>query len=126
MAGPDVFAHDSERQFAELLDFYGVEWRYEPQTFVLARNESGEVTEAFTPDFYLPQFNRFVEITTARQKLITRKNGKIRRLRQRHPEIDIVLLGQRAYHRLLSKYGFDDATGQHGDLTRTGAGAAPG
>lgn len=118
-----MFAHDSERQFAELLDFYGVEWRYEPRTFVLSRNEFGEVTEAFTPDFYLPQFDRYVEITTARQKYITRKNGKVRRLRERYPGIDVVVLCQRDYHSLLSKYGFDDVTGEGGDLTHTGAGA---
>ena len=118
-----MFAHDSERQFAELLDFYGVEWRYEPQTFVLSRNELGEVTEAFTPDFFLPQFDRYVEITTARQKYINRKNGKVRRLRERYPGIDVVVLCQRDYHSLLSKYGFDDVTGEDGDLTHTGAGA---
>lgn len=121
-----MFAHDSERQFAELLDFYGVEWRYEPETFVLSRNDSGEVAEAFTPDFYLPQFDRYVEITTARQKYITRKNGKVRRLRERYPDIDVVVLCQRDYHSLLSKYGFEDVTGLDGDLTRTGAGAGTG
>jgi len=121
-----VFAHDSERQFAELLDFYGVEWCYEPDTFVLSRNGSGEVTEAFTPDFYLPQFDRYVEITTARQKYITRKNGKVRRLRECCPDIDIVVLCQRDYRSLLSKYGFDDASGTDGDLTRVGARAGTG
>ena len=118
-----MFAHDSERQFAELLDFYGIEWRYEPDTFVLSRNEIGEVTEAFSPDFYLPQFDRYVEITTARQKYITRKNGKVRRLRECFPDIDIVVLCQRDYRNLLSKYGLDDASGLDGDLTHTGAGA---
>lgn len=118
-----MFAHDSERQFAELLDFYGIEWRYEPDTFVLSRNDCGEVTEAFTPDFYLPQFGRYVEITTARQKYITRKNGKVRRLRECFPDIDIMVLSQRDYFNLLSKYGFDDASGLDGDLTHTGAGA---
>ncbi len=121
-----MFAHDSERQFAELLDFYGVEWRYEPRMFVLARNEIGEVTEAFTPDFYLPRFDRYVEITTARQRHMTRKNGKVRRLRERYPGIDVVVLCQRDYRRLLGKYGFDDVAGQDGNLARTGAGAGAG
>ena len=121
-----MFAHDSERQFAELLDFYGIEWRYEPDTFVLSRNETGEVTEAFTPDFHLPQFDRYVEITTARQKYITRKNGKVRRLQECFPGIDIVVLCQRDYRNLLNKYGFDDASGLDGDLTHAGAGAGAG
>ena len=116
-----MFAHDSERQFAELLDFYGIEWHYEPDTFVLSHNDCGEVTEAFTPDFYLPQFDRYVEVTTARQKYISRKNGKVRRLRELYPEIDVVVLCQRDYRNLLSKYGFDDASGIDGDLTHAGA-----
>ena len=118
-----MFAHRSERQFAELLDFYGVEWRYEPRTFVLARNASGEVTEAFTPDFYLPHFDRYVEITTVHQKHITGKNAKVRRLRECYPDVDVVVLSRRDYRRLLGKYGFEDASGGQGDLTRTGAGA---
>ncbi len=116
-----MFAHDSERQFAALLDFYGIDWRYEPDTFVLSRNESGEVTEAFTPDFYLPQFDRYVEITTARQRYISRKNSKVRRARERYPHIDVMVLCQRDYRRLLSKYGFDDISGPQGDRTRAGA-----
>ncbi len=116
-----MFAHDSERQFAELLDFYGVEWRYEPDTFVISRSDSGEVTEAFTPDFYLPRFDRYVEITTTRQKYISRKNSKVRRLRECHPEIDVVVLCRRDYRNLLEKYGFDDASGMGGDRTHAGA-----
>ncbi len=121
-----MFAHDSERQFADLLDFYGVEWIYEPETFVLSHNQDGEVTEAFTPDFYLPGFDRYVEITTARQKYVSRKNGKARRLRERYPGIDVVVLGERDYRNLLDKYGFDDVSGVGGDLTHTGAGVTTG
>ncbi|WP_419919589.1 hypothetical protein [Candidatus Poriferisocius sp.] len=117
-----MFAHDSERQFADLLDFYGVEWLYEPETFVLSRNHNGEVTEAFTPDFYLPKFDRYVEITTTHQKYISRKNGKARRLRELYPGIDVVVLCRRDYRNLLNKYGFDDASGVGGDLTRAGVG----
>ncbi|MXW42309.1 MAG: hypothetical protein F4138_04750 [Acidimicrobiia bacterium] len=115
-----MFAHNSERQFAELLDFYGIEWSYEPTTFVLARNELGEVTEAFTPDFYLPRFDRYVEITTTRQKYITRKNAKVRRLREAYPEVDLMVLCQRDYQNLLTKYGFEDTSGTQGNLTCAG------
>jgi len=115
-----VFAHHSERQFADLLDFYGIEWSYEPTTFVLSRNEAGDITEAFTPDFYLPAFNRYVEITTVRQKYITRKNAKVRQLRDVYPDVDLVVLCQRDYNSLLTKYGFEDTSGIQGDLTRVG------
>jgi bifunctional protein TilS/HprT len=99
-----AFAHHSERQFARLLDFYGVEWRYEPDTFVLARDSQGRPTEAFSPDFYLPDYDTFIEITTQRQKLVTKKNRKVRRLAEAHPEVKVKLLYQRDYLSLLAKY----------------------
>jgi hypoxanthine phosphoribosyltransferase len=100
-----AFAHESERHLAELLDFYGIEWRYEPATFVLARDEQGRPTEAFCPDFYLPAYDRFIELTTLRQKLVTRKNRKVRRLAEAHPEVEVKLLYRRDYHHLAAKYG---------------------
>ena len=77
-----AFAHPSERDFARVLDFYGVEWRYEPRTFVLSENADGHPTEAFSPDFYLPDLDLYIELTTLKQRLVTKKNRKIRELRQ--------------------------------------------
>ena len=101
------FAHNSERQFAKLLDFYGIEWQYEPTTFVLARNGAGRPVEAFSPDFYLPAYDLFIEITTQRQKLVTKKNRKVRRLQKLHPELQVKILYQRDYLNLLVKYGLE-------------------
>lgn len=101
-----VFAHESERHFAELLDFYGVRWEYEPVEFVLEWGPDGRPRGAFRPDFYLPDHRCFVELTTLNQKLVTKKNAKVRRLRQLHPEIEVKLLYQRDYEALLAKYGF--------------------
>ena len=100
-----VFAHNSERQLAKLLDFYGVEWQYEPRTFVLEEDDEGNPKLAFTPDFYLPAYDLFYEITTLNQKLVTKKNGKIRRLKELHPDVRVKILYQRDYAALLSKYG---------------------
>jgi hypoxanthine phosphoribosyltransferase len=99
------FAHPSEREFARILDFYGVAWQYEPRSFVLSE-EDGRVTEMFTPDFYLPDLDQYVELTTLRQRLVTRKNRKLRRLQERYPEINVRLLYKRDYYELLAKYGF--------------------
>src|SRR5262249_29537513 len=74
------FAHNSERQFAKLLDFYAIEWDYEPRTFVLERDRDGNPAQAFTPDFFLPAYDLYIEITTLNQKLVTKKNRKARRL----------------------------------------------
>lgn len=101
------FAHNSERQFATLLDFYGIEWRYEPRTFVLEQGSAGQPLEAFSPDFYLPAYDLYIEITTMRQKLVTKKNRKIRKLRERHPEVQVKILYQRDYLNLLVKYGLE-------------------
>ncbi len=101
------FAHNSERQFAKLLDFYGIVWEYEPTTFTLERDRDGRPVQAFTPDFYLPAYDLYIEITTLNQKLVTKKNRKARRLVEQHPEISIRVLYQRDYLHLLVKYGLE-------------------
>ena len=101
------FAHNSERQFAKLLDFYAIVWDYEPRTFTLETDRAGLPVHAFTPDFYLPAYDLYIEITTLNQKLVTKKNRKARRLRELHPEVQIKVLYQRDYLHLLVKYGLE-------------------
>jgi hypothetical protein len=101
------FAHNSERQFAKLLDFYNIAWEYEPRTFTLERNRDGKPAQAFTPDFYLPAYDLYIEITTLNQKLVTKKNKKARRLREQYPDVEIRVLYQRDYLHLLVKYGLE-------------------
>jgi hypothetical protein len=101
------FAHNSERQFAKLLDFYGIAWEYEPRTFVLQWDTDGNPEQAFSPDFYLPAYDLFIEITTMNQKLVTKKNGKVRRLRELYPEVRVKIFYQRDYLNLLVKYGLE-------------------
>src|SRR5262249_25225946 len=102
------FAHNSERQFAKLLDFYSIGWEYEPRTFTLERDRDGRPAQAFTPDFYLPAYDLYIEITTLNQKLVTKKNNrKGRRLRELHPDVRIKVLYQRDYLHLLVKYGLE-------------------
>jgi hypothetical protein len=105
------FAHASERQFAQLLDFYGIRWTYEPTSFDIEWDQEGVVTRRFTPDFYLPDFDLFIEITTLNQKLVTKKNRKVRLLRERYPEVRCKVFYQRDYLSLVTKYGLEDASG---------------
>jgi cytidylate kinase len=98
------FAHPSELVFARLLDFYGIRWQYEPRTFPLRYDETGTIVEAFSPDFYLPDSDLFVELTTMKQSLVTKKNRKVRRLRELYPEIKIRLLYQKDFEDLIFKY----------------------
>ncbi len=101
------FQHNSERQFAKLLDFYGIEWAYEPRTFVIERDRAGLPVQAFAPDFYLPFYDLYVEVTTLNQRLVTRKNRKARRVRELYPGTRIKILYQRDYLHLLVKYGLE-------------------
>jgi len=102
---PTEFAHPSEEEFAKLLDFYCIEWLYEPRSFPL-RWKGGEIAEMFTPDFYLPELNLYVELTTLKQNLITEKNRKLRQLKELYPEVNIKLLTKNDFFKLLAKYGY--------------------
>lgn len=99
-----TFAHPSEEEFTRILDFYNIGWVYEPRSFPL-KWEGDRVTEMFTPDFYLPSLDLYVELTTLKQSLVTEKNHKLRRLRELYPEIKITLLYKKDFDRLLAKYG---------------------
>ena len=105
------FAHASERQFARLLDFYQIEWQYEPRSFDLERDGEGRIVARFTPDFYLPAYDLYIEITTLSQKLVTKKNRKVRRLRELYPDVQCKVFYQRDYLSLVRKYGLEDLAG---------------
>jgi bifunctional protein TilS/HprT len=102
---PTSFSHPSEEEFARLLDFYQVEWLYEPRSFPLS-SQNNKITEMFTPDFYLPEINLYVELTTSKQSLITIKNHKVRLLKELYPDINIKLLNKADYLKLFAKFGF--------------------
>ncbi len=103
-----LFAHPSEEEFARMLDFYRIEWLYEPKTFPLEWDSEGNITEAFSPDFYLPEQDIYVELTTQKQKLVWKKNKKIRRLKELYPQEKIKIIYGRDYRGLLDKYGLDE------------------
>ncbi len=106
-AAPSPFAHSSEEDFARVLDFYRIKWLYEPRTFPLQWDSEGNVTEAFSPDFYLPEQDLYVELTTQRQKLVWKKNKKVRRLKELYPDVNIKVIYERDYRGLLQKYGIE-------------------
>jgi hypoxanthine phosphoribosyltransferase len=101
---PPRFANRSELECAKILDYYGVRWDYEPQSFVLERDESGRVISAFTPDFYLPEQDLFIEVTVMKQSLVTRKHRKIRELRRLYPHVRVKLFYRRDIERLAQRY----------------------
>jgi hypothetical protein len=82
MDSEPAFAHPVERELARLFDQHGIAWEYEPETFVLQRDADGNVREAFTPDFFLPDLGIYVECTVMRQCHTSRKRQKARRVRE--------------------------------------------
>lgn len=102
-----VFSHPSEEEFAHILDFFGIEWRYEPVTFPLHWDEQGNILEAFSPDFYLVQQDLYVELTTLRQKLMRFKHRKIRRMKELYPEVYIKLWNRKDFERFLERFGLE-------------------
>ncbi len=107
-ASSPVFMHASEKEFAKMLDFYRIKWEYEPKTFPLEWDSEGNVIEAFTPDFYLPEQNTYIELTTQRQKLVWKKNKKARRLKELYPNINIKIMYNKDYQSLLNKFGLEN------------------
>ena len=99
------FAHGSEAEMARILDFYAVRWEYEPRTFPILWNLEGDVVESFSPDFYLPDVDLYLEMTTLKQRLVRKKNRKLRRLRELYPDIRIKLFYARDFRAMMLKYG---------------------
>jgi hypoxanthine phosphoribosyltransferase len=107
---PPRFANQAELECARILDYYGVPWQYEPRSFVLERDAEGNVSEAFRPDFYLPEQDLYLEITVMKQSLVTRKNRKLRKLRELYPDVRVKLFYRRDVQRLAERYRLDLAS----------------
>lgn len=105
---------------ARILDFYDVRWEYEPTTFPILWNLDGEVLESFAPDFYLPELESFLEMTTLKQHLVRKKNRKLRRLRELYPDVRIKLFYARDFRAMMLKYGrfglFESLSGTTGQV----------
>jgi len=107
---PPRFVNQAEFECARILDYHGIPWQYEPTSFVLERDSEGRVSEAFTPDFYLPEQDLFLEITVMKQSLVTRKNRKLRKLRELYPEVRVKLFYKRDVQRLAERFQLDLAS----------------
>jgi len=105
---PKPFVHPAEEMFARILDYYGIRWIYEPRTFDLEFDSDGRVILAFTPDFYLPDQDLYIELTTLRPHLSTKKNKKMRLMAELYPGINIKLMKRREMRDMMVKYGLYD------------------
>lgn len=106
------FSHPTEEAFARILDFYGISWVYEPRTFPLEWDKAGNVIEAFAPDFFLPDQDLYVELTTLRPKLSGYKNRRLRRMKELYPDINVKLFKRKDLRNLMIKFGLDQEAGR--------------
>ena len=104
--------HPSEQEFARFLDYYRIRWVYEPTSFPIGWDD-GRVSEMFTPDFYLPEYEMYVELTTMKQSLVTPKNRKVRLVRELYPEVNVRLLYAKDYQQLVVQAGYGVLDVQH-------------
>ena len=102
-----VWSHPSEKEFAHVLDYFGIEWRYEPTTFPLRWDKEGNLLEGFCPDFYLVEQELYVELTTLRPRLMRDKHRKVRRLRELYPEVNVRLWDRQDFVRFLEHFGLE-------------------
>jgi hypothetical protein len=101
---PPHFATDTERDAAAILEYYRIPWEYEPRTFILEQDDDGNILEAFSPDFYLPDLDLYLEVTQMKQSLVTTKNRKVRKLREKYPEVRVKLLYKNDFVQLAKKF----------------------
>lgn len=109
------FVHDSEKDFAEILNMYNIKWEYEPSEFPLEWDAEGNVSMGFRPDFYLPEFDTYIELTTMKQKYVTEKNKKVKMLQKLYPNININIVYKKDYHKLLNRFGINEIKQNEGD-----------
>jgi len=102
---PHSFKHPSEEEFSKILDMYNIRWEYEPRTFPIEWDAEGNIKKAFSPDFYLPDFDTYIEITTMEQKYVTEKNKKVRLLKELYPGTNINIVFKNDFYTLLKRFG---------------------
>lgn len=98
-----MFAHESEEMFADVLDELNLEWEYEPTVFIIKEN-NGNVKKAFKPDFYIPELDLYVEISTCTNR--RRKRRKVEQAQEKHPEANIILLLSEQLKEIFTEYSY--------------------
>ena len=99
-----VFKTESEKEFAKILDMYQIDWQYEPKTFPIEWDDEGNITSAFSPDFYLTNFDTYIELTTMEQKYVTEKNRKVKKLKKLYPGTNVRIVYKKDFHSLVERF----------------------
>lgn len=100
-----VFKNPSEEEFAQILNMHNIEWEYEPRTFPIKWDTEGNITLAFKPDFYLPRFDTYIELTTMDQKYVSDKKKKVQLLKKLYPGTNISIVFKNDFYSLVNRFG---------------------
>ncbi|MFW6007335.1 MAG: cytidylate kinase family protein [Halanaerobiales bacterium] len=101
------FVHPSEKELADILNMHNIKWEYEPTEFPLEWDAEGNITMGFRPDFYLPEYDTFIELTTMKRKYVTEKNKKKRLLEKKYPEVNIKIVYKKDFKSLIERFGVE-------------------
>lgn len=101
------FAHPSEKEFAKILDMHNIKWEYEPTEFPLEWDAEGNISMGFRPDFYLTEYDTYIELTTMKRKYVTEKNKKVKLLKKTYPHINVKIVYKKDFHTLVEKFNFN-------------------
>lgn len=86
------FRSRMEANYARYLTFMGVKWEYEPKTFWFTGIKRGCMS--YTPDFYLPVEDRFLETKGWMDK---KSKTKMKRMKKYHPNVRVDIVDWKAF-----------------------------
>ncbi len=83
-----------EANYARLLNYQGIKWIHQPKTFQLK-------SQRYTPDFYLPKENKFIEIKNFLTDYSIRRDREFREL---YPDLKLEMILKDGYMNLQDKF----------------------
>jgi hypothetical protein len=90
-----MFVTPEEERFERMLRKHSIPWEYESHLITFALDPKIGVADAgFNPDFYLPEWDIYVELTGGGAASMRKKRSKIRRAVDLYPYLRIRLLDE--------------------------------
>lgn len=83
-----------EANIARLFNYSDIKWKHQPKIFDLK-------TQTYTPDFYLPEYDMYIEVKNFLWKYSEIRDRKFRKL---YPDINLILLLKKNYLELEKEY----------------------
>ena len=97
------FRSSWEANIARYYNYLGIEWQYEPKTFIFKNITRGSVS--YTPDFYLPKEDKWVEV---KGWMDGKSKTKLKRFKQQFPEEykKLQLIQEKEYNEIKRKIAY--------------------